>query len=88
MRKFGAKRDANELEIVNGLRAIGASVVFLSSKGIPDLLVCFRNKLYLMEVKMIKGKLTPDQVDFHAKWGGDIYVIKSLEEAINILNNN
>jgi Holliday junction resolvase len=86
MRHYGAKRDENELEIVNALRAAGASVAHLSSKGIPDLLVCFRNKLYLMEVKKEKGKLTPEQVKFHENWKGEIYIVRTIDEAIEILN--
>ena len=86
MRNYGAKRDHNELEIVNALRAIGASVAHLSSKGIPDLLVSFRNKLYLMEVKKPKGKLTPDQIKFHKSWKGEIYIVRTVQEAIEILN--
>lgn len=86
MRHYGAKRDENELEIVNALRAIGASVAHLSSKGIPDLLVCFRNKLYLMEVKKPKGKLTLDQIKFHENWKGEIHIVRTAHEAIEILN--
>lgn len=87
MRKYGAKRDANELEIVAGLRKIGCGVLHLSAGGVPDLLVSFKNKLYLFEVKTKKGKLTEDQVKFHETWKGTIYIIKSLDEAIEILNN-
>jgi Holliday junction resolvase len=86
MRHYGARRDDNEVEIVNALRAIGASVAHLSSKGIPDLLVCFKNKLYLMEVKKAKGKLTLDQIKFHDNWKGDIHIVRTLQEAIEILN--
>lgn len=85
MRNYGAKRDENEVEIVNALRAIGASVAHLSSKGIPDLLVCFKNKLYLMEVKRDKGKLTPEQIKFHESWKGDIHIVRTAQEAIEIL---
>jgi len=87
MRQYGAKRDENELEIVNALRAAGASVAHLSSKGIPDLLVSFRNKLFLMEVKMIGKKLTPEQVKFHQNWKGEIHIVRTVNEAIEILNN-
>jgi len=86
MRHYGAKRDENEVEIVNALRAVGASVAHLSSKGIPDLLVCFKNKLYLMEVKKLKGKLTPEQIKFHDNWNGDIHIVRTTQEAIEILN--
>jgi Holliday junction resolvase len=86
MRHYGAKRDDNEVEIVNALRAIGASVAHLSSKGIPDLLVSFKNKLYLIEVKKPKGKLTPDQIKFHENWKGEIHIVRTVQEAIEILN--
>jgi hypothetical protein len=86
MRHYGAKRDDNEVEIVNALRAIGASVAHLSSKGIPDLLVSFKNKLYLMEVKKPKGKLTPDQIKFHENWKGEIHIVRTVQDAIEILN--
>jgi Holliday junction resolvase len=86
MRHYGAKRDENEVEIVNALRTIGASVAHLSSKGIPDLLVSFKNKLYLMEVKKPKGKLTPEQIKFHENWKGEIHIVRTVDEAIKILN--
>ena len=86
MRHYGAKRDENEVEIVNALRAIGASVAHLSSKGIPDLLVSFKNKLFLMEVKKKNGKLTPEQVKFHENWKGEIHIVRTVDEAIVILN--
>jgi len=86
MRHYGAKRDENEVEIVHALRAVGASVAHLSSKGIPDLLVSFRNKLYLMEVKKPKGKLTADQIKFHESWKGEIHIVRTAQEAIEILN--
>lgn len=86
MKKYGAKRDENEVEIVKALRAAGASVAHLSSKGIPDLLVSFRNKLFLIEVKMPGKKLTLEQVKFHKNWNGEIHIVKSVDEAIEILN--
>ena len=87
MRQYGAKRDENESEIVKALRAAGASVAHLSSKGIPDLLVSFRSKLFLMEVKMPGKKLTPEQVKFHENWKGEIHIVRNIDEAIQILNN-
>lgn len=87
MRQYGAKRDENEVEIVKALRAAGASVAHLSSKGIPDLLVSYQNKLFLMEVKMPGKKLTPEQMKFHENWNGEIYIVRNIDEAIDILNN-
>jgi len=49
--------------------------------GAPDLLVAFRGRLFLLEVKMPGGTLTPDQVRFHADWP-DVQVVRSVDEAL------
>jgi hypothetical protein len=93
-RDFGMRRwkmpkrvDANQLEIVAALRQFGASVQILSSvgHGCPDLLVAFRGKNYVMEVKMPGGKLTKDEYEWHHEWHGDHYVVHSVEEAIAVI---
>ena len=68
-----AKRvDANQKEIVNKLRAIGASIQDLSmvGKGCPDILVGFRCKNYLFEIKdgnkyASQRKLTDSEKEWH-----------------------
>jgi len=87
-----AKVDANQTEIVKALRQVGASVQSLAStgKGVPDLLVGFRGKNLLLEVKdggKVKSdrKLTPDQVAWHQGWRGHVAVVESVEQAIKIL---
>jgi hypothetical protein len=87
-----AKVDANQTEIVKALRQVGASVQSLAStgKGVPDLLVGFRGKNLLLEVKdggKVKSarKLTPDQVAWHQDWRGHVAVVESVEQAIKIL---
>ena len=65
-----AKRDANEPEIIAFLKAAGASVERLSTKGLPDLLIGYRQKTYLVEVKGEGKKLNANQVDFVAGWKG------------------
>lgn len=83
-----AKIDANQNEIVNALRKAGCSVQILSSvgKGCPDLLVARAGINYLLELKDGKKpksaqKLTPDQVEWHSKWNGSVYVVNSIESA-------
>lgn len=76
------KRDANEREIIEALDQIGCTVTQLSAKGVPDLLVGYRGKNFLIEVKQPKGKLTPDQLEFHAQWMGVIHVVTNPNEAI------
>lgn len=80
-----AKRDANERAIMEALTAVGASVQPLSDKGVPDLLVGWRGENYLMEVKTKRGKLTDDQITWHDGWRGNVHIVKSVEEALNIL---
>jgi hypothetical protein len=51
MNSYGKKRDACEKEIVKALEKAGASVSKLDGTGIPDLLVGYRGRTYLMECK-------------------------------------
>lgn len=83
-----ARRDANEGEIVRALEAVGCSVTRLSQKGVPDLLVGYEDTLSglrtttLIEVKELKGKLTPDQETWINEWRGEVYVVRTVEEAL------
>jgi hypothetical protein len=87
-----AKIDANQNEIVAALRKIGCSVQILSSvgKGCPDILVGFRGENFLIEIKdgnkpPSGQKLTPDQVEWHVNWNGQVKVANSVEQAIEIV---
>lgn len=84
-----AKVDANQKEIVEALRSIGATVQHLHAvaQGCPDLLVGRQGVNYLLEVKdgnkpPSSRKLTPDQVNWHSLWQGAVVVVKSVDEAI------
>lgn len=81
------KRDANERPIIDGLRDIGCTVAQLSKKGLPDLLVAYRGKNFLVEIKQPNGKLTEDQIEFHASWMGEIHIAMTLDEAIRIVTD-
>jgi len=76
--------DANQPDIVKGLRAVGASVEII---GDPvDILVGWRLANYLMEVKVDEdAKLTPAQVEFFATWRGQKARVHSLREALAVL---
>lgn len=87
--RYAAKVDDNQAEIVAALRKAGASVQSLAAvgKGVPDLLVCFRTKLHLIEVKdgakvPSARLLTGDQLAWHAKWTGPITIVNSVDEAL------
>ena len=88
-----AKIDANQTEIVKALRKFGASVQSLAStgKGCPDLLVGFRGVNWLLEIKdgrkvRSARKLTEDQVVWHQTWRGKVYIVESVDQALNLLN--
>lgn len=74
------------------LRAIGASVTptHQIGGGFPDLVVGFRKRSILFEVKdpkqpLSKRKLTDDEAIWFGNWRGEAYVIETADEAIAIL---
>lgn len=86
-----AKTDANQEEVVRALRQAGCSVLSLAAigRGCPDLLAysLWTKTWALLEVKdgakyPSERKLTPAQVEFHAKWHGPIHVVTSPDEAL------
>ena len=88
-----ARTDANHEEIVNALRAAGATVQSLASvgKGVPDLLVGFKSQTLLMEIKdsakpASKRRLTEDQLRWHGAWrGGPLAIVDGPEAALLML---
>jgi Holliday junction resolvase len=93
MRK-AAKIDDNQKAIVNVLRQLGASVQSLAAtgKGCPDLLVGYHGINYLMEVKdgdkvPSARELTIDQKHWHSIWRGSVHIVKSVDEALKILQD-
>ena len=88
-----ARKDENHAEIVRVIRDLGAQVIDIAQlgNGIPDLLVTTGNKTVLIEVKdgtkpPSKQALTEDEKEFHAFWRGELYVINSVDSAINLIN--
>lgn len=90
-----ARRDGNETAIILALESLGCSVQVLSIKGVPDLLVGWRGRNALLEVKdphAARGKaqstrLTPDQATWHKNWDGQVHVVQSELEAIQIMRS-
>ena len=88
-----ARVDANQPAIVAALTAIGCTVLHLHQlgKGAPDILVGFRGENWLFEIKdgskpPSKRRLTPDEVDFHHDWRGQVGIVTSVEQAIDIVS--
>jgi hypothetical protein len=62
-------------------------------QGFPDLVVSFRGRNILIEIKdgskpPSARRLTPDQKEFHESWDGELYVVESAEQAIKVLTGN
>ncbi len=79
--RYAAKRDGNERDIIDELEEKGCTVMQLSGRGVPDLLVyrAATGLLRMMEVKQRKGKLTAAQAETFPLWPA--WVCRTKEEA-------
>lgn len=87
--------DANQADIVQALRRVGAYVQDTSriGGGYPDLTVGFRGKTVLIEVKrpggQIEKRLTEHQREWISRWcGGKVWLVSTPEEAIQALEES
>lgn len=84
-----AKPDANQGDIINALEKMGAWVDFIVHP--VDLLVAFRGKLYLMEIKNPRGrnKLSDGQSDYIEEmeklYGITIPVVRNVGDALRAI---
>lgn len=81
------KVDANQAEIIAAFRELGCSVHDCSGvgDGFPDLVVGLVGVNLLVECKTESGVLTPEQVRFMEEWRGVAYVIRSAQEARDLV---
>ena len=84
------RTDHNQAEIVEGLRSLSGVVVQDLSqlgKGCPDILVAYKNRNYLLEIK--SGDRAPKLTDCEEKWirqwTGQVAVITTLQDAIEVI---
>jgi len=84
MPKYAASTDLNQKEIVDALKEIGCSVETI---GRPvDLLIGFRKRNFLIEVKRPGEKVRTDtQRRFLADWQGQVRICSTPEEAIRLV---
>lgn len=87
-----ARIDQNQPQIVKDLRCLGVTVQPLAAvgEGCPDLLIGFRSRNFLIEIKnpdkpKRDQQLTPDQVEWHAHWAGQVAVCRSTDEILLII---
>jgi hypothetical protein len=92
--KYAARVDKNQLEAIHAFKAAmpDASVFDASAcgEGFPDLVVGWRGRNYLFEVKNpdvrpSDRKLTEPQVAFHGSWQGQVHVVHSAAEMLAVM---
>ena len=88
-----ARTDHNHTNIVACLRSMGVSVVSLAAvgNGVPDLLIGVPKQNVLVEIKdgskpPSQRKRTKAQQEFFDHWPGPVHMVKSEDEAINLVN--
>lgn len=81
-KRYNNKRDANEKEIVEALEKAGASVIRIDE---IDLLVGFRKRNYLLEVKTEHGQLTRSQIKLRDEWPGQYSIVNSPVQALQAI---
>lgn len=97
MKGFARQRDKNEPQVIAALKAAGAAVQSLNGTGVPDLLVGFRDELFLLEVKNPdakgggryntgEGSLTDAQTRWWAAWKGrPPVIVHTADEALRAI---
>ena len=92
MTRRAAKVDTNQPDVVRDLRQMGVSVTHLHSVGMgcPDILCGWRGANYAFEIKdgslpPSGRRLTPMEKRWHDDWRGQVAVIHTAEEALEIM---
>lgn len=93
MARYAARTDGNQRRLVELLRAVGCVVEVISDvgRGVPDLLILYRGRILLAEVKderqpPSRQALTAAERAFHLAWeGAPIYIINSDETTMAML---
>jgi hypothetical protein len=83
--RYRQRKDENQKDLVSELIAVGCSVYVMHAPA--DLLVGYRGKTYLFEVKdpnkvPSKRKLTKAQLSFRETWRGHYTKIETSEDAM------
>lgn len=91
-RHWACRSDENQKDIVETLRACGASVEPLHrvGGGCPDLLVGYHGGNWIFEIKDPRRDKTHRQLNvlqkqWHAEWRGQVAKIETAAEALEIM---
>lgn len=84
-----AKIDANQTEIVEALRKVGAKVRSVAQiKNAFDILVFYRGQTFIVEIKKPKAKLTEGEEQFKEmveSVGVKYWIIRTVDEALEMI---
>lgn len=81
IKRFSARRDANERGVIQALHRVGARVLKMDA---VDLLVLFRGKLFMLDVKTEHGTLTANQKQLIGEsW--PVKIVYTAEEALKAI---
>ncbi len=84
IRRHSAKRDGNEAELFEALRAAGVSVYRLDQP--TDAVIGYRGKTLLIEIKMPGASLNENQKKFFAEWKGQTPpILRTVDDALALL---
>jgi len=84
--RHDCKKDANHNAIKAVFERAGWTVKDTHQlKGFVDFIAGQGSKVLLVEVKSKSGKLSKDEQAFHNVWPGKIHIIRSTDEAIDLL---
>lgn len=77
MRRYGAKRDASEPQVIETAKVLGYGVVQVSAPDLPDLWVWKNTDGWWVEVKTGKAKLRKNQ-----DWPWPVLVWRSADDVL------
>lgn len=88
VRRRAARVDLNQEEVVAELRRLGISVELLHQigRGVPDLLLGFAGRNFLIELKSTKkGILTLDEENWHQSWNGQVETCVTVRQILGVM---
>jgi len=84
-RRYRAKADRNQPQVVKALRAAGWAVrhTHTIGQGWPDLVVAKQGVTAVVEIKMPGEKLTDAEVEFFETWPGAKMIVYDEQDAVD-----
>lgn len=84
--RYDCKKDSNHNDIKKVFERAGWTVKDTHQlKGFVDFIAGQASKVLLVEIKSKYGQLSPEEKAFHDIWPGTIHVIRSTDEALELL---